>query len=654
MSDYSDATIALDWFSGNFLALTSAVRYRFNRQFLDGGINFRRYWRESGSTELAFDTNHSWAIDERTQLRVSARFASSADFVRQNSFNPTEVTQSIDSQGGLNRRFGRGSLSLSANRRQYLSDDRVELTLPSANLSLSTITLFRAPQNRAHFWNNMTWGGSTSLNRRTRDVLQPDTFNASMLDTENTTGKLSSNLSIGNLSFSQTLDLQEATSLGVPEAYLTLGDSADPSELVTGAAARSVTDQKLRWQMSLGYQQQLIGSTTLTPSLSLSGDMFKSDTSAIAQSFVSGPSRVSLGASLKTDLYGFFPGVGPYERIRHKFSPSFNYRWSPEVAPTPLQIDVFGARAVEATRTLAVTLNQTFEAKRRPAEGVDSIPADTVTTTAADSGEGPRRQERQDIVQLLGLRTSVINYDFVEADSGGSFLAGFSSTRLSNQISSDFLQGLSVSLDHDLFEDTREGGVLLEREFKPHLSQVNFSFALSSRSSIFRLLGLGQGDDQPAAEEEEDEEELFEDPAASDESSIVPGAGSRRQRTAGTSRQRRSGDRSWQANLSYSLQRPRDETRTASQMLTGTVTLRPTEGWDVRWRTAYDLEAGHFNDHTIRLTRDLHRWEAHFDFLQTATGNWQFRFEVSLTDNRDLKFDYQQRNLDPGRPSSFR
>jgi hypothetical protein len=182
----------------------------------------------------------------------------------------------------------------------------------------------------------------------------------------------------------------------------------------------------------------------------------------------------------------------------------------------------------------------------------------------------------------------------------------------------------------------------------------NFSFALSSRSSIFRLLGLGQGDDQPAAEEEEDEEELFEDPAASDESSIVPGAGSRRQRTAGTSRQRRSGDRSWQANLSYSLQRPRDETRTASQMLTGTVTLRPTEGWDVRWRTAYDLEAGHFNDHTIRLTRDLHRWEAHFDFLQTATGNWQFRFEVSLTDNRDLKFDYQQRNLDPGRPSSFR
>ena len=66
------------------------------------------------------------------------------------------------------------------------------------------------------------------------------------------------------------------------------------------------------------------------------------------------------------------------------------------------------------------------------------------------------------------------------------------------------------------------------------------------------------------------------------------------------------------------------------------------------------MERGAFNDHSIRLTRDLHRWEAHFDFMQTATGNWQFRFEVSLIDNRDLKFDYQQRNLDAGRREGSR
>jgi hypothetical protein len=84
-------------------------------------------------------------------------------------------------------------------------------------------------------------------------------------------------------------------------------------------------------------------------------------------------------------------------------------------------------------------------------------------------------------------------------------------------------------------------------------------------------------------------------------------------------------------------------------MLNATVGLNPTQNWEVNWRTSYDIERRAFNDHTIRLTRDLHRWQANFDFLQTATGNWQFRFEVSLMDNRDLKFDYQQRNLDAGR-----
>jgi hypothetical protein len=80
-------------------------------------------------------------------------------------------------------------------------------------------------------------------------------------------------------------------------------------------------------------------------------------------------------------------------------------------------------------------------------------------------------------------------------------------------------------------------------------------------------------------------------------------------------------------------------------MIQGTLSFSPTEKWSVSWRTSYDVEAGSFNDHIIRLTRDLHRWEAYFDFTQTATGNWSFRFEVALTDQEDLHFDYQQRSL---------
>ena len=76
----------------------------------------------------------------------------------------------------------------------------------------------------------------------------------------------------------------------------------------------------------------------------------------------------------------------------------------------------------------------------------------------------------------------------------------------------------------------------------------------------------------------------------------------------------------------------------------GSLSFSLTELWKVNWRTSYDVLEGSFNDHVVQLTRDLHRWEAQFNFRKTATGNWSFRFEVALTDQDDLHFDYSQRS----------
>ena len=657
MSDYSDALVALDWFSQTFLSMTGSLRYSFNRQFLDGDLTFRRYWRVDGSSELALDTRHNWDLDERTQLRMSGRYASSNDFIRENSFNPAEVTQSIDSEGGINRRFNWGTASVGANRKQYLSDDRTEWTLPSANLSLSTITLFRNASSDARFYNNMTWSGSASFTRRTLDRVQPDVFSFSRADTETTTGSVRSTLSLGNLSLAQSVQLRQSGTLGVPEALLVMRESETPA-LITGSPVQDIMDSDLTWQSSVSYQQQLIGSTTITPRLSMSGNMFRSDTSAVASSLVSAPARVSFGGALKTDIYGFYGGFGGFEAIRHKLSPSIQYEWSPATSPTQLQQQLFRSRALQPKNAVSLTLNQTWEAKRRPPEGdsavansaaqLDSL--DLAVNTQSSPSDGPTRLQQGQTVSLLALRTSVLRYDFVEADSIGAFLAGFETTRLSNQISSDFLRGLTISVNHDLFEDKEVDGQLT-RTFAPHLAQVNLGFSLGSNSSIFRLLGFLRGGDEgetPApSTEEPDVVDPFEPTGTTDESSIIPTG----RRPLSSTEPARRGDRGgWNANLSYSLQRPRGDDVMMSQMLTGTITLRPTENWDLSWRTAYDLERRAFNDHTIRLSRDLHRWEANFDFLQTATGNWTFRFEVSLIDNRDLKFDYKQRNLDVGLP----
>jgi hypothetical protein len=413
----------------------------------------------------------------------------------------------------------------------------------------------------------------------------------------------------------------------------------------------------------MGYQQRIIGTTTLTPSLSIDGSMKRDDQVSEAQSFVSAPTRLSFGARLKSDVFGFYGGIGSFEAIRHKLSPSASYSYAPGVVPTDLQTTVFGSRELQTKNVISLSLNQTFEAKRKAEEDSTAVAGDSLEAAQAQEtapGE-PRRLPQAEIVNLLSINTSAVTFDFTRAKEDGSdVLDGFTTTRLQNQISSDFLRGLTVSMEHDLFDTDADG----KRTFAPLLSQLNFGFQMSNNSGLVRalggLLGRGGGDeeeeeeeDEPEPEEELEEEDLFLDDVSAvsltSESTMVPGAGGNDviDRDAGRRRGGGSGRvGSWSASMQYSLTRSRMEERPSLQMLQANVRFKPTEKWDMSWRTSFNVTEGTFSDHTIRLTRDLHRWEANFDFLQTATGNWQFRFQVSLSDNRDLKFDYEQRNAD--------
>ncbi len=693
MSDYSDALLAFDWFDNNYTAITGNAQYRWARKFAQGSLGFRQFWRAEGGTELTLNTSHQWQMSERTNLNVRAAYASSTRFVTQNSFNPTEVTQSIDSEGGLQRRFDWGNLSVSGNRRQFLSDDRVEMTFPSLNLSMKTITLFPAPQNRAGFFNNMTLSGSGSLRRSSTTRAETDP----QPDVGNLNGSVSSSLSLGRLSVGGGLQYREDSKFGVflnprgdlprtdsigsiaslPEAIIARGAQVFDDPLLRQALLQEyadvgdISDARMSWNASINYQQTLVGSTTLTPSLSWNGEMLRGDTLALAPQFVSAPTRLSFGASLQSDLYGFYPGVGPFERIRHKLSPGFSYSYSPEVTPTDLQRKVFGSSVIHPRSTLNLSLSQTFEARRRPPEVVaaDSTATPTGPGDAPTGlgGAAPAEQrtedgflipERAETQLLLAIQTSALAYDFV-ADSTGRFVDGLTTASLNNTIRSDFLRGLTISMRHDLFETapSGSGGGPPEKRFAPHLAGMNFSYGFSNRSTIFQWLGFGQGTGAGAGTGEGGAQDASRDPLgaamdegpgmdAASEESMIPETGGRAPRM-------RSGAGgavgSWDLNLGYSLIRPRESGfGGASQSLSIAANLKPTPQWNMSWRTSYDLENGGFNDHIIRLTRELHRWEANFDFLQTASGNWSFRFEVRLLDNQELKFDYQQRSFDGG------
>lgn len=699
MSDYADATLAMDWFDNTFTSLTGSVRYRWAQKFLQGTLNLRQFWRAEGGTELTLNTAHSWEISERMSFRARGAYASSTSLVRQNSFNPLEVTQSIDSEGGLSRRFDWGNLTVNGNRRQFLSDDRVVTTFPSVNLSLKTLTLLPAPANRARWFNNLTLGGSGQFSRTFTD--QP----ADQIDTGDLRGSLRSSVNLGNLAVSGQASFSESSKYGVPIATDSVGNLLfAPGEVATqgarafhdpitrsqllGEGTQDIARATINWSTGIDYQQTIVGSTTISPRITLSGEQLRNDTSVIANQFVAGPTRLSFGAELRGDLYGFFPGFAGYDRIRHKVSPSFTYDYSPEVTPTDLQAQVFGSAVQQPRNVLTFGFNQTFEAKKisqpdaDPDADSDADPDAVEESEQSDEGalgdeaesdgaqrraergdgggggqmteDGFRRPPRDEIVTLLALRTSAVTYDFV-ADSTGRFTDGFQTTQITNNITSDFLRGLTINMAHNLFEQTTDAETgVVTRRFAPHLQSLNFSFSLNNQSGLFRWLGLGGGGGSDAAPDEPADDPEFgrpdEDPLGIegmriDESSIVPG-GDRRSRFGDVPMGAGGSVGEWSANFSYALNRPREATRAASQMLQMNVRLQPTPQWQMTWRTAYDLEQNAFADHSIGLTRDLHRWQANFDFVQTATGNWSFRFEVQLTDNQDLKFDYQQRSLD--------
>ncbi len=662
INDYADAQLALDWWSGNYTGINGALRYTWLRQFLNGGVNLRQFWRVEGGSELAINTNHSWRLSERTNMRASFAYASSSDFVRRNSFDPREVTQSIDSEGGFERRFDWGKLSVNADRRQFLSDDRVESTFPRVNLSLSTITLFSAPANRARFYNNMTWSASGSMARSFRDLPAQNAdsaFNLRSADTEAWRGGLSTSLSLGALSVSQSVNLNRNTTRDLPLDFFepdtavgvgvgSVGDLNRPSFFPRLAQdAMDFTAEELTWSTGVNYQVTLVGSTSLTPNLSIGGRSIRSDTAtAGGGGFIAAPRRLSFGASLKADLFGFYYG----DRFRHKWSPTFDYAYSPETNPTELQRATFGDRAIQPRNEIRLGMNNTFEMKmEEPA--ADSAAEQAAESQPRDRSEGPRRLPRARTVNVLAVRTSALTYDFVQADELGHFTRGFADNlRIANQISSDYMRGLSLSMEHDIFDDAA-GGAGGGRGFAPFLSNANLSFSISNESTAFRWLRRltgGEEEEDTATTTtrvaEEDEEESVDPTGLETEdlgkSSVVPRSNDRR--TTRRSNERGSVGQ-WSASFSYSLARNRGAEMAGNQMIQANVRFQPTELWSVDWRTSYDVVSGAFNDHVVRLTRQMHRWEAEFAFQQTATGNWTFLFEVALTDNRDLHFDYEQR-----------
>jgi hypothetical protein len=633
INEYMGALLSMTWRSGAYTSMRGNLDYNWRRQFLNGNVSLERYWRADGRRELGLNAASSWQPDERTNIGLSARYASSGDFVREASYDPREVTQDLNSSFSFGRQLSWGRLSVGGDRRQSIATGDVSMTLPSFSFSPNGITLFRAPTPESQRWysNASITPGVISGSRQTNSY--SDNLRTRQQDREVTRLSAGPSFSVGNFTLNANGDLNRASVLAAAGVD-SLGNEVNLSGYDRDEAS---------WSASASYRLPLVGTTSIAPTLSWRQDLVR-DTLSDGE-LVGAPIRMSFGAGLSTDLYGFFPGFGNFSAIRHRMSPRISYSYAPAVVQTALQEAVFGQRIGRAQNLITVGFNQTWEAKLRtppepeePRVLIDSITGDTIPqsqTLSVPSDPGK--------VTLLSINTSSFVYDFVRAREEGS---GFVTETVSNTINSDFLRGLTIQMQHELFDRSQldpslPGNVGRKGRFSPRLTSLSTSFELGPQTALIRWidrLTFGR-----RTETGEEGQVLPGEPESDDP--VPEGQGAFTGNPLGT------GGGPWRVTASYSFSRnPRLFSQVpiedrATQTLDGGVTFQLTPNWSVDWNTSYSLNLGEFGAHRLNFRRDIHEWQANFNFFQTPYGNTGFEFYVELTHNRDLKFDYRESNL---------
>src|SRR5690606_23113698 len=188
--------------------------------------------------------------------------------------------------------------------------------------------------------------GSISGTRSTSDYA--DNIRTRRQDRATTQLRAGPSISIGNFSFSTSAGF-DRTEIDEASGVDTLG--------VPFNLPGSERDQA-NWSASASYRIPLIGTTSVAPAISWRPELVR-DTLSDGE-LVGSPVRMSFGASLSTDLYGFFPGFGDFTAIRHRLSPRISYSYAPQTTQTPLQERVFGQTVGRTLNQITFGVNQTF------------------------------------------------------------------------------------------------------------------------------------------------------------------------------------------------------------------------------------------------------------------------------------------------------
>ncbi len=627
VNDYLDVLFTGDWFAGRYVQVHGQAQYRWIDRFMTGRVSYSRTSQlDQASTSWRIGWTHSQRFNSSTDFNASIDYATSGHVIQRNSLNIDEVTATVGSNASFNKRMSWGTLNIGGNRRQDLSSEHVDQTFPVITFTPTTLTL--AP------W--LTWSPAFTLTNA-QSFHNPATLLVPGDSTADTlrlfSGDRTTNISfqtpirIERWNWSNSITVFDAASNARKE--FSLPDSAGGVRRVVFG---ETFETKVDWQTGINLPPLFTGTWKVQPGVSIinttSAGPFMLRNQFSRGEFVRQGKRLAFSVGASPTFFGFFPGFGPLARIRHTISPLISYQYAPG-ADVPKAY----ARALDPTgktlnassdpqQTISLGLAQNFEAKLKPAPG----------DTASD--QEPRK------IRLLSISTSAISYNFEQAKQSGR--VGWQTPSLSNTFLSDLLPGFQLGIVHDLWR----GQVGTDTaKFDPYLTSVNASFQLTpaTLAGIGRLVGL-----KPRAAR-------APPPAPDTTGQTPPGAGLpdfRRYQGATASAGGAAGPgglgKQFALGVQFSTTRsrldtPEDRKRAGRQVAELNLAFSPTRNWTANWRTSYDMVTKQFGYHAVTFQRDLRRWRANFSFHKTSTGNIAFSFNIALTDQPDIKFDYDQR-----------
>ncbi len=636
VNDYIDVSVSGDWFADRYVQFHGQAQYHWIDRFVDGSLTYSRMSQiDLPGVNSRIGWNHSQRFNSRTSFNAHVDYSTNGTLITRNSLNPWEVTARIGSSLNFDKRFSWGALNIGGTRSQDLSTANVSQSFPSISLTPSSvnITPWMTWSPGFNFSNDQQFHVASGTLLVPGDGAFPDTLHL-FNDNRHTTMNISTPLRIGRWNWGNSISVSDVTVHGRQEFDLP-GDSAGGIRKVLYG---ETFETRVDWNTSINLPSFFSSTWKVQPSVGIlnttGAGPFMIRNQFTGGQFIRQGKRPAFSLSASPTFFGFFPGFGPLSRIRHSISPQISYQYAPGV-----QVPVAFAHAIDPSgrlnnsrtdpqQTISIGLSQNFEAKLKPPAG------DTA------SEKEPRK------IRLLSISTSGIGYNFEQAKLPHH--TGWQTPTLTNTFLSDLVPSFQLSISHDLWR----GQVGTDTaKFQPFLQSISASFTVTPATlqGLGRLFGLRP---HPVAAPTPDTTATqcagasndcrrYQGSSRTQYGPRVPGMGSGGGGNYG-------GAKGFTLGISLSSTRSRYDTTAQLRHAPGRQTTNlnlafsPTRNWTANWSTSYDMGTRQFSYHSLTFQRDLRRWRASFSFNKTAAGNFSFSFNITLTDQPDIKFDYDQ------------